>query len=393
MKLMERILLATNFRSGAGDALQIAVLVAKQFHSEIILLHVVPGTSDRYSDAEGMIRTSVEEELHDAENRIRAEGIPVVETVVDFGVPFYQINQHADQRDVNLIIMGARERPGGGPYRLGTTAGGVRRSASKPVWIVKPGTAPAINKILCPVDFSDASGRALRNAIHLSRGFQAELTVLRVATRLSGSSKSVGTTVAGAEENGVEQEQLLLDSFVRDFDFHNVRSKKLIREGKPHQQILNVAGETQADLLVMGSVGRTGLARMLMGGVARKVSREMPCSIVTVRSEHAIRPRLDAESTDIEAHFKLAHELLALGFPEEAASQFQQCIAKDKMYAPAWEGLAAAHERLGRREKAKRCQEQAEQIVQALYHREIEADIRSRHPLFRPFFDQEQNDL
>jgi len=56
------------------------------------------------------------------------------------------------------------------------------------------------------------------------------------------------------------------------------------------------------------------------------------------------------------------------------------------MYAPAWEGLAAAHERLGRREVAKRCEEQAEHIAEALYHREIEADIRSQHPLFRPLF-------
>ena len=386
MKLLEKILVATDFTPGAHDALQMAVFVAKHFHSEIILLHVVPGSSGRYSRAVGMIRMDVEEELHDTANRIRVEGVQVVQTVVDFGVPFDQITQHADQRDVNLIIMGAQEGAGGGRCGLGTTAAGVRRNASKSIWIVKPGTAPPINKILCPVDFSDASGWALRNAIHLSRSFQAELTVLRVAPRLSGSCESMSKTVAEAEEIGVEQEQLLLDRFVRDFDFHNVQSKKLIRQQKPHQEILKVIGETQSDLLVLGSVGRTGLARMLMGGVARKVALEMPCSIITVRSEHAIRLRLEGEITDVEAHFKQGHELLALGFPQEALSQFQQCIAKDEMYAPAWEGLAAAHERLGRQEKAKRCEERAEQIIQTLRNRGIEEDIRSRHPLFRPLF-------
>jgi len=386
MKLVERILVATDFGSAAGDALQMAVFVAKRFHSEIILLHVVPGSSERYSRAVGMIRTSVEEELHDAADRVRAEGIQVAQTLVDFGVPFYKINRHADQHRVNLIIIGARETSESGPYSLGTTAAGVRRRANKPVWIVKPGAPTAVNKILCPVDCSDASGRALRNAIHLARSFEAELTVLRVVPRLPASYKSANQTVAEAEEFGVEQEQHALDRFVRNFDFHNVQSKKLIRQRKPHEEILKVISETESDLLVLGSVGRMGLTRMLMGGVARKVAREMPCSTVTVRSEHAIQLRLDPESTDIEAHFKQGHELLALGFPEEAAGQFQHCIAKDKMYAPAWEGLAAAHGRLGRQEKAKKCEEQAEQITQTLYHKAIEADIRSHHPLFRPMF-------
>ena len=381
MKLLEKILVATGFGSGAHDALQVAGFVAKHFHSEIILLHVVPGRSHRYSHAVGMIRTDVEQELHDTANRIREEGIQVVETVVDFGVPFDQITRHANQRDVNVIIMGARETAGGGPCGLGTTTAEVRRGASKPVWIVKPGTTPPINRILCPVDFSDASGQALRNAIHLSRNFQAELTVLTVAPCLY-ASQSMGKTLAEAEQLGVTPEQVLLDRFVQDFDFHDVQSKKLIRQGKPYEGILEVIAETQSDLLVMGSVGRKGLAHMLMGGVARKVAREMPCSIITVRSEHAIRVQLDAESTDMEECFKQGHELLALGFPEEATKQFRHCIAKDKMHVPAWEGLATAHERLGRHREAKKAKEQAEHLAQTLYHRQIEADIRSRHPFF-----------
>ena len=393
MKLLEKILVATDFSPGADDAVQTAVFVAKQFHSEIVLLHVVPGTSKRYSQAVDMIRTSVEEELHDVENRIRAEGIEVVQAVVDFGVPFDRISRCANQRDVNVIIMGARKGADDGPRGLSTMAAEVRRNASKPVWIVKPGTAPALNKILCPVDFSDASGRALQNAIHLSRGFQAELTVLTVAPCLLGPQESMSKTAAEAKELGVPQEQVLLNRFVQDFDFHNVNLKKLIRKGKPHGEILKVVGEMKSDLLVMGSVGRKGLARMLMGGVARKVAREMPCSTITVKSKHAIRLQLDAESADIEEHFKLGHELLAIGFPEEAAKQFRHCIAKDKMYVSAWEGLADVYERLGRPEEAKKCEEQAEHVIQALYHREIEADIRSRHPLFRPIFGIKRNDL
>ncbi len=386
MKLLERILVPTDFSPGAEDALQVAVLVAKQFQSEITLLHVVPGSSHRYSGAAGMIKTSVEEELHDAQRRVREQGVPTVHTLVDFGVPFYQINQQADQAEVNVIILGARQEAGDGPCALGTTAAGVRRTASKPVWTVKPGTTPAIRRILSAVDFTEASGRALQNAIHLSRGFDAELTVLRVAAGSSSSSKSGERTDPDAEEAGAKREQDILAGFIQEFDFHNVRWKSLIRQGKPHEEIVKVAEETESDLLVLGSVGRGRLTRMLLGGVGRKIARQMPCSMVTVRSEDAIRLRLDPESADLEAHFKLGHELLALGFPEEAGAQFRYCIAKDNLHAPAWEGLAVVHQRLGQDEEAKRFEEHAEHVIETLYHREIEADIRSKHPLFRPLF-------
>jgi nucleotide-binding universal stress UspA family protein len=386
MKILEKILVATDFGTGAEDALQTAIFVARYFDSEITLLHVVPGSRHRYSQAVSMIRTSVEAELRDAADRLRAEGISNVQTVVQFGIPFDRINQQADERDVNLVVMGARESGEAGLRGLGTTAAGVRRYASKPVWIVKPGPALPIHKILCPVDFSDVSGRTLRNAIHLSRGFDAELTVLRVAPSLARSQKASAKGSSEAGEGDVEQERIKLDQFTREFDFHNVRSTKLVRPREPHEEISQVIGQTESDLLVMGSTGRRGLGRMLMGGVTRKVARDAPCSMVTIRSEHAIRLRLDTESSDIEAHFKLGHELLALGFPEEAGCEFRRCIAKDNLYAPAWEGLAAVHERMGEQEEAKRFEEHAEHITQALYHKHIEADIRSQHPLFRPLF-------
>ena len=71
----------------------------------------------------------------------------------------------------------------------------------------------------------------------------------------------------------------------------------------------------------------------------------------------------------------------------------EELLSTDKMYVPAWEGLAAVHERLGCHEEAKRFEEEAERAAQALYHRQIEADIRGRHPLFRPLFGIRDNDF
>ena len=353
MKLLEKILVATDFSPVAEDAVQTAVFVAKQFNSEICLLHVVPGTVDFCSDVQTMVVKTVGDHLQQFANEIRAEGIQGVETVVEHGVPFDQIEKHATVRDVNVIILGAGKSDDGGPFRLGTTAARIRRKATKPVWIVKPGASPQVRNILCPVDCSKSSGRALKNAIHLSREFPAELTVLRVVEGLPKYYEHFGEVATEAEEASTKEQLPQFEQFLEDFDFYDVKWNKVIRYGKPTREIVAAASEIKSDLLVMGSVGRTGFSRILIGGVARRVAQEMPCSIVTVKSEHAIRLRLASDIADIEAHLKQGRELLEHGFPQEALSQFQHCIAKDMMYAPAWEGLATAHRRLGHEEEAK----------------------------------------
>ena len=88
----------------------------------------------------------------------------------------------------------------------------------------------------------------------------------------------------------------------------------------------------------------------------------------------------------LDQQFQLGHELLALGFAEEAIKQFRHCVAEDDTHVSAWEGLAAAYERLGRTEESKKCMKRADALIQDVYHKEIEEDLRDKHILFRPMF-------
>lgn len=298
MKLVDKVLVSTDFSAGARDALEMAVWVARHFQAQVVLLHVVPGKSERYSSAVDMLRMDVDRELQEAASWIRDEGVEQVETRVAFGVPFVQINHHAVETDANLIFLGGRDKSLDGPGGMGTTAAEVRRTASKPVWIVTRGTKPPVKSILCPVDFSAAAERALRNAIHLARGFAAKLTMLAVSP-CSRSTPGLEEATARAKQQGVTPEAVLLDKFAQRFDLYNLEAEKVIRQGRPYDEILKLVDEAKTDLLVMGSMGRKGLARMLMGGVTRKVARAMPCSMVTVRSEHAVRVRLASEQLEL----------------------------------------------------------------------------------------------
>ena len=168
MRLLERILVATDFGIAAEAVVRMASYVARRFDSRVDLLHVK-------TPAAGGVRPSsdldqvLSERLDELARQMVKQGVRNVESVLLDGVEFDQIEQYAQQQDMNLIVMGAAEASSSRQSLPAATAARLRRRASKPVWIVKPGTGPPIRRILCPVDLLPASARALKNAIHFAR--------------------------------------------------------------------------------------------------------------------------------------------------------------------------------------------------------------------------------
>jgi universal stress protein E len=382
VKLLERILVATEFGESQADTVRTAVTVARTFGSEMLLVHVIPEIRDAPLDLPAQ-RTAAAERLQDLRAEITGSGVRVADPIVAVGAPFNEIIELADAHDVNVIIVGSGETAGGSQSRLGLTAEKLVRKARKPVWMVKAGAMGQFNSILCPVDFSDPARRALTNAIHLARTFQAHLTVLTVIQRLAETSVTAAGTTDVVQAKYEEADLWQFDRFLADFDFHNVRWSKTVRHGRPHEQILALAREQGADLMVMGSTGRTGLARILMGSVAEKVLREVPCSAVTVKAEHAVRLRLEQEIVDLEARVTKGRELLEAGFAPEALREFQGCVEAEALCVPAWEGLAAAHERLGHTGESERCRQTVQRARESLENSRIQATVRADHWLWR----------
>lgn len=383
MKFLEKILVATDLSKAAENAVQTALFVAKTFDAEIDLIHVIPEVEDSPLGLD-VLEAAATEKLQKIRDDIVAGGVQVKHVVVKSGTPFAHIVQQAELRNVNVIVMGSGQKTSREKFRLGITAERVVRRGDKPVWLVKPGSAPPVKKIVCPVDFSESSKRALRNAIHLARRFKAELVVLTIIQPLKDIFLELRREAVQrrAQEEYAEKKQEHFDRFLKDFDFHNVNWSKMIAPGKADREILRFARESGCDLIVMGSTGLTGQPRILMGSVAEKVIREMPCSMVAVKSEDPVRLRLETEMTRIESRFEQGKELLEQGFPEDAIGQFQHCVTQDRLYAPAWEALAAAHERLGHKDEATRCRTRAKEARQELWTRQVEAEIRSQHVLW-----------
>jgi nucleotide-binding universal stress UspA family protein len=135
-----------------------------------------------------------------------------------------------------------------------------------------------IHTILHPTDFSDRSCNALHLACALARDYDARLVLLHVVTTpplMYGESFPPADPDIFRRAEWEEFERLEIPDT-------GIVSERRFEEGDPVQEILRVAGECNADLLVMGTHGRTGLTRLLMGSVAEQVVRRAPCPVLTV---------------------------------------------------------------------------------------------------------------
>ncbi|UCG87799.1 MAG: universal stress protein, partial [Gemmatimonadota bacterium] len=297
------------------------------------------------------------------------------------GVPAEVICREAARRDANLIVIGCGQRESGGRCRPGVTAERTLRRAITPVWIARADAAPTPARILCPVDTSRASRRALKNALVLCRKFEATLTVLNVQESMLALHMPITGFSKERDRASLSQQQSEFDEFLAAFDLEGVDWTKKVRHGTTHKEIIAEALELGADLIVMGTVGKTGVERILVGSVTQKVLRELPCPVLTMKEEDVIRLRVESTVASIEEHFEQGQQLLDSGLLAEAIREFDQCLLSSPTYAVAWEGKALAYERLGQKDSAAAARVTAKHIRETLWQHSVEAEINGRSPL------------
>jgi nucleotide-binding universal stress UspA family protein len=135
--------------------------------------------------------------------------------------------------------------------------------------------------ILCPSDFSASAQAAFPLAVALARDHGARILVVHVAT--PPPFVSYGELQRALEQPGGYRSEL--EGQLRQL--HQARSAADVEyrvvDGDPAVEIVTLACDTPCDLIVMGTHGRTGLARLLVGSVAERVLRKAPCPVVTVK--------------------------------------------------------------------------------------------------------------
>lgn len=135
-----------------------------------------------------------------------------------------------------------------------------------------------ITKIVCPTDFSAPSVAAAHYALGLAKQLGASVTFLHTyqLAGVSSPGSALGMTVA---KECVDE----LEAFVASLSLDGVPVEKRVRIGPPYSEIGAEAKESGAELIVMGTTGKTGLEHFLLGSVAERVVQTAPVPVLTVR--------------------------------------------------------------------------------------------------------------
>ncbi len=298
MQPFRMILFAADFSENSIAAFRVACGLATDNTTRLVVLHVIePDWVAREPDylGKGAVAPSETESLGRFLKRRMAEVyVPSDPLNMEFcasdGSAAAEIIRIADEIKADLIVMGTHGRTGLRQLLAGSVASTVLAEAHCSVLALRSvqgqHNAGEMRVILHPTDFSKASVPARRVARSLARDHGARLVVLHVAP--------VNVYLEGrlAAEFDPVHYQHSLDAIRKRLDGPDLcyPVETLLTRGFETEEILRVAQQVDCDLIVMGTHGRTGLGRLLMGNTAESVLAKADCPVLVVKNSCGVPP-------------------------------------------------------------------------------------------------------
>jgi nucleotide-binding universal stress UspA family protein len=224
--------------------------------------------------------------------------VPVEVALEEGGEPPRVILERACALDADLIVMGSHGRSGYERLLLGSVTEKILHKAPCPVMVVPhraehptPVGDVQFRRILCGIDFSDCSLAALEYALSVAEEADAQLTLVHVIetrSHFNALPPQVASTLAQINTEEEADAAARLQALVPE----SVRPFCTIRTGVTHghqgwADIVRLAIEGHADLIVLGAHGHGAVERTLFGSTTHRVLRDAPCPVLTVRRIHS----------------------------------------------------------------------------------------------------------
>jgi len=276
----KKILVAVD---GSGSSLN---ALTQSFHlaSRLTVVSVVPeytGDLDMVGvgDLMASMKRPFEKALSEARNMAGTEGA-MIRAILEEGEPYEKIVDIAEAENADLIVMGRRGLHTVERALLGSVTARVIGYSQRDVLVVPQHASVGWRKILLATDGSKYSRMASERAIDIAKAFGGELkavSVVDVPSELYGVSPE---TV----EKMVQESKGYLKEVRQKADAAGVKTETFVKEREAYLAITDLAKEKSAETIIMGSHGRTGLRRLLMGSVVEKVIGYASCPVLVVKS-------------------------------------------------------------------------------------------------------------
>lgn len=281
---MKRILVATDFSERSDRAVRRATLLAKTSGAFLSLVHVIDDDQPRrIIQAE---RRAAEDILAEQTRSLREiDRLPCASRIV-FGDPFEGIAAAVREDDADLLIIGPHRRQVLKDVFIGTTAERTIRASDRPVLMANGVPAGPYRHVFVAADLSECSGAAIRAVQELGLDEKAAVSVFHVfdapaaglMVRASSTEDQIKDYLADEEERASGE----LAAFLKSFDLKPRQRILKHNEASIAYAICAAAREASADLIVVGTRGRTGIAKTFLGSVAEGTLRSSDRDVLAV---------------------------------------------------------------------------------------------------------------
>lgn len=290
-KKIENLLLSTDGSEFSEGAVREAINLAKTCSSRLFALSVVETNPEYETLAPQLVEKEIEKArayLEAVRERAAKENVNC-EIVIHQGEDSYRyIVDEAAKRHAEMIIMGRRGRTGLKRLMMGSVTAKVIGHAPCNVLVVPRAARVEMKKLLVATDGSRHSETAAMEAVGIAKRCGAKLTVISVVPSESVSPFDIVHSEM-QRELITEKEQRAAECNITNIkdiaEKEGINVEGLIAEGKPYEAIVNTATEKNIDLIVVGSHGRTGLEKLLMGSVTERVIGLAPCAVLVVKAK------------------------------------------------------------------------------------------------------------
>lgn len=291
--MYERILVPTDGSSVAAAAGEAAVALADQFGAGLHAIYVV----DRRNLPRGFESEAAEERVEQGEvalstlsEQASAAGLDVTTSLLgaENSEPVHRaIIDYTDGHDIDCVVMGTHGRSGVGRFVLGSVAEQTLRESPVPVLTLHEETSfdPALDSILVPTDGSESAEAALDHAIEYALETDGTIHIVNVVdTRVLAEGFDAGSALDALEEAGERALEVAIHR-AEDAGVSSVQASVL--SGTPHRAICDYVEDRDVDGIVMGTHGRTGIERYILGSVTERVVRHSDVPVIATKAPDA----------------------------------------------------------------------------------------------------------
>lgn len=276
------ILLATDLSARCDRALDRAARIATEWSAQLVVVHALQ-QRDPFSDQPSWRRVS--DPLQSARlcvlKDLGEHATLDLELVVEHAEPVELIQSAASRFNCELIITGVARDESLGRFYLGTIVNELARKTDVPVLVVKSRPREAYQRIIVATDFSEGSRCALESALALWP--QAEITLFHAfdivyehwRSDQIGAREAERTHALGQCEEFINTSPAAVSA--------RSRIHPVCEYGEPGELLRDLVRVSGTNLVVLGTAGRTGLASVLLGSTALRLSAELPVDVLLVR--------------------------------------------------------------------------------------------------------------